>query len=193
MDLYKVLGVSRNASQDEVKKAFRKLALECHPDRCSKQEVFALQDARTRTHHCQSVRAAAEIQVARKHQQITLSSASGQFQRPMKSLATVLLCVLTWCILTRCVSCDSTSKSVLIQQTSETCTTEDKQVVTHGHQLATGIQLQVSSTTVPHELGRAGPITGISSRSNQVQHHKSLQIASYSTQYCSAGHACRFF
>jgi len=33
MDLYKVLGVPRNASQDEVKKAFRKLALECHPDR----------------------------------------------------------------------------------------------------------------------------------------------------------------
>lgn len=33
MDLYKVLGVTRQASQDEVKKAFRKLALECHPDR----------------------------------------------------------------------------------------------------------------------------------------------------------------
>ncbi len=80
---------------------------------------------------------------------------------------------------------------MLIQKTSETCTTEDKQVVTHGHQLATGIQLQVSSTTVPHELGQAGPITGISSRSNQVQHHKSLQIASYSTERCSAGHACR--
>ena len=33
MDLYKVLGVSRHATQDDVKKAFRKLALECHPDR----------------------------------------------------------------------------------------------------------------------------------------------------------------
>ena len=64
-------------------------------------------------------------------------------------------------------------------------------MVTHGHQLATGIQLQVSSTTVPHELGQVGPITGISSRSNQVQHHKALQIASCFTERCSAGPACR--
>ncbi len=31
-DLYKVLGVSKNASQDEIKSAFRKLAKEYHPD-----------------------------------------------------------------------------------------------------------------------------------------------------------------
>jgi molecular chaperone DnaJ len=32
-DYYEVLGVSRDAAQDEIKKAFRRLALEHHPDR----------------------------------------------------------------------------------------------------------------------------------------------------------------
>ena len=32
-DYYKILGVGKNASADEIKKAYRKLALECHPDR----------------------------------------------------------------------------------------------------------------------------------------------------------------
>ena len=68
MDLYKVLGVARNASQDEVKKAFRKLALECHPDRCSTQLLSSSQavDAATAKHS--HANASTEILVAQNLQ-----------------------------------------------------------------------------------------------------------------------------
>ena len=32
-DLYNILGVAKTASQDDIKKAFRKLAMKYHPDR----------------------------------------------------------------------------------------------------------------------------------------------------------------
>lgn len=37
-DFYKILNVERNASQEEIKKAYRKLALKWHPDRCPPEQ-----------------------------------------------------------------------------------------------------------------------------------------------------------
>ena len=39
-DYYKTLGVEKNASQDEIKKAFRKLAHQHHPDKGGDEKKF---------------------------------------------------------------------------------------------------------------------------------------------------------
>ena len=40
MDLYKILNVEKSASQDIIRKAFRKLSLKHHPDRGGNEEEF---------------------------------------------------------------------------------------------------------------------------------------------------------
>lgn len=48
-DPYKVLGVDRNASMEDVDKAYRSLVLKCHPDRMHKAEDWVGEAARERT------------------------------------------------------------------------------------------------------------------------------------------------
>lgn len=46
MKIYRILGVDRRSTEDEIKKAYRKMAIKLHPDRGGSQEDFIkLQEA----------------------------------------------------------------------------------------------------------------------------------------------------
>ena len=45
IDYYKVLGVARDATANEIKQAFRKLALEFHPDRHAQSSIQSQESA----------------------------------------------------------------------------------------------------------------------------------------------------
>ena len=47
---YRILGVDRNATSEEVRRAFRKLSLECHPDKHVKSTDEEKEAARSRFH-----------------------------------------------------------------------------------------------------------------------------------------------
>ncbi|KAL8153481.1 hypothetical protein V2J09_011241 [Rumex salicifolius] len=47
-DLYKVLGLQRNATKDEIKESFRRLAIKFHPDKHAQSSNFAREEATRR-------------------------------------------------------------------------------------------------------------------------------------------------
>ncbi len=51
-DLYKTLGVSRSASDSELKKAYKKLSRQYHPDKKGGDETKFVEVARGQQHYC---------------------------------------------------------------------------------------------------------------------------------------------
>ncbi|XVE60717.1 hypothetical protein DITRI_Ditri05aG0150600 [Diplodiscus trichospermus] len=76
MDLYKVLGVSRSATKDEIKEAFRKLAVKYHPDKHSHSPKSIQDSATLRFKQVSEAYQVLSDDRKRAHYNLTSSSAS---------------------------------------------------------------------------------------------------------------------
>jgi len=50
LDYYKILGVDKGATDDDLKKAYRKLAMKCHPDKIPTTRRPRTSSSRSRRH-----------------------------------------------------------------------------------------------------------------------------------------------
>jgi len=50
LDYYKILGVDKGATDDDLKKAYRKLAMKCHPDKTPTTRRPRTSSSRSRRH-----------------------------------------------------------------------------------------------------------------------------------------------
>ena len=72
-DFYKVLGISRNADQDAIKKAFKKMSLKYHPDKNKDNPKKAQEQFQKVVNAYETLKVSALIKGPRKKENIRLA------------------------------------------------------------------------------------------------------------------------